>query len=401
MLSKNEYNELLNADISNCEEYIGFLFDTRNDKTAPVSFTDMSKLLSEKFGVKRSRRWFERHQYDYAENSSEQCNEDISDVLTTELEDKIRELKKAKVQLSDERVQNNAYVRILAREESIKEIARYYADKMAENSQLLLKPYKTVAGDSQVEGILCISDWHYGLDFSNPFNTFNPEVAVKRVNQLTDAVIDYIKQDKISTLHVLNLGDLIAGRIHLTIRIESRFDVITQVMNVSEIVAEMLCKLSQYCKVDYRSVTDNHSRLDPDKKEALQLESLARIVDWYVKQRLNGYVPVYDNEFGDDIITFKCLGHNILGVHGDNDNHITMVDKLSMMTKTHYDLVLAAHLHHFSSEEKNETISLGNSSLMGTDSYAQKLRLTSRPSQNLIVVTPKNITSTIHRIILD
>ena len=46
------------------------------------------------------------------------------------LEDKLLELKKERVKLQDERTQNNAYIRRLAREDTIKEIALAYAEKM-------------------------------------------------------------------------------------------------------------------------------------------------------------------------------------------------------------------------------------------------------------------------------
>jgi hypothetical protein len=71
-----------------------------------------------------------------------------------------------------------------------------------------------------------------------------------------------------------------------------------------------------------------------------------------------------------------------------------------MMTEQHYDMLLIAHEHHFQCNEKNKTIALGNGTLMGTDGYAQKLRLSSTPSQNFIVVTKENVTECIYRIIL-
>jgi len=62
---------------------------------------------------------------------------------------------------------------------------------------------------------------------------------------------------------------LIAGRIHLTIRFNSRIDVITQTIEVSELLAEFIDELSTYVPIDYYSVIDNHSRLEPNKKDAL------------------------------------------------------------------------------------------------------------------------------------
>ena len=132
--------------------------------------------------------------------------------------------------------------------------------------------------DESREGLLLISDWHYGLEFSNPWNTFSPEIVRERVAKLTKDTIKYCKKYEIGRLHVLNLADLIAGRIHLTIRLESRIDVITQIMEVSEILAEMLYIFhTAGLDVDYYSCTDNHSRVEPDKTQSLDLESLCRI----------------------------------------------------------------------------------------------------------------------------
>ena len=101
------------------------------------------------------------------------------------------------------------------------------------------------------------------------------------------------------------------------------------------------------------------------------------------------------------MITFNVFSHKILGVHGDKDKPSTVIEKLSMLSQTHYDLVLTAHYHHFQCDERNNTLLVGNGSLMGTDSFAQKLRLSSKPSQNLIICTPKNVCYAIYKIDLD
>ena len=396
MIDKKTEQELLDVDICNADDYIGFLADTKFEDTADISYSDIARLASIKFGVDRSSTWYRRHLRDYY--CVDQRVQEYEPELDNEYADMLLELKKERVKISDERTQNNAYIRRLAREDTIKEIAEKAVADM--NDKFIMPYVPKVIEQTDKEGILCLSDWHYGFDFKNHFNTYNPEVSKARVQQLLEESIAIIKKENLQCVRVLNLGDLIAGRIHLTIRLESRFDVITQIMHVSEMLSEFLYELSKVCEVHYYSTIDNHSRLEPNKKDALDLESLARITDWYVKQRLGNSVTVHDNEFGPDIISFTCLGHKILGIHGDKDNHTTMIDKLSMMTRQSYDLVLAAHLHHYSSDEKNTCVSIGNGSLMGTDSYAQSLRLTSTPSQNFVVVTPRNVTESIHRIIL-
>lgn len=314
--------------------------------------------------------------------------------------------KLARLQASDERVQANAIYRRLSREESIKEIAREVAELAAQSYPML--PHEVAdrgyLGDE--EAILELSDWHYGIEINSPYNKYNPDIAKERIVALRNEVIKVINDRKISHLHVVNLGDMIAGRIHLELRINSRFDVITQIINVSELLAEFLYDIIVECKgcfIDYYSTLDNHSRIEPNKKDSLDLESLARITDWYLKERFNKVeLPIifHDNKFGDDIITFKSLGHNIVAVHGDKDKPSEVVERLSLMTKDYYDLCLTAHLHHFSANEVNQTVIVSNGSVMGTDAFAQRLRLSATPSQNLIISTPKCVCKEIIRIVL-
>ena len=89
-----------------------------------------------------------------------------------------------------------------------------------------------------------------------------------------------------------------------------------------------------------------------------------------------------------------------MAVHGDKDKPSTVASDLSRYTDKHIDLVCTAHRHHFSCDEDNKTIVVCNGTLMGTDEYAEDLRLSSSPSQNLIVVSDENPTESIHRIIL-
>lgn len=367
-----------------------------------VTWQGIADAIFIQYGIARSEGWVRKVVKDELGLLSDE--EELLDSINeakAELDDKLLALKKERVKASDERTQNNAYIRKLSREETLKEIALITAQEMS--SKKLLSKYNNDAAklDQDKEAILCISDWHYGMDFKNPWNEYNPEICRQRVSELRDKAIQYIRKNKCSRIHLVNLQDLIAGRIHLGLRLESRFDVITQTMQVSEILAELITDLSKLCPVNYYDSLDNHSRLEPQKSDAQDLETLCRMIPWYLQVRLkdNKRITICENEFGHDLITFECLGHKIIGAHGDRDP-IKNIDHLSMMTEQHYDLLLTAHLHHYSCDEKNRTIAISNSSLMGTDSYAQKLRLSSTPSQTLIIVTRENVTESIHRIIL-
>lgn len=318
---------------------------------------------------------------------------------TTSAMDVLRRITLEKVKLSDERVQNNAYLRNIAREETLKEIANDVVNKISTNKQL---PVYQVCNleNSQYEGILCISDWHYGIEFNNYINSFNPDIAKQRISKLINTVIDKCTHFDIRKLTVVNLGDLISGRIHSQIRIQNRVDVITQTMEVCEILAEALSQLSSVAEVDFYSVTDNHSRVEPNKKESLEIESFARIINWYLEARLSKSenIHIMNNNIGNDVASFNVYSHKYIGVHGDKDKQSNINDKLSTMFSMHPDVILSAHMHHFSADEQNRCVIISNGTLMGTDEYSYGLRLSSIPSQTFIVVSESNPTEYVCKI---
>ena len=367
---------ITSSDYSSPEQGISYLCSLKNQFN--LSWEDIAAISHQVFNTPWKEKYFRTHYGDQVEIQREE----------TSYEEKLQTLKKERVKLADERIQNGAYIRRLAREETLKEIASEYAKSMTVKP--LLNPERLAYIDSCKEGILCISDWHFGIEFENCHNRYNPEIAKKRISKLADKVLDRLDRGDIQKLHIVNLGDMIAGRIHLQLRLESRYDVISQTMMVSEILAEFLNKLS-VIPIEYYSCLDNHSRLEPNKAEAMDLESLCRVTDWYLRERLQSNKSIHfnANAAGPDIITFNCLGHRVVGVHGDKDKK-TQLERLQLMLGYSCDLLLISHLHHPWMEESNCTKIIGNGTLMGVDEFARGLRLTSRASQNFIVVTPES-----------
>lgn len=319
---------------------------------------------------------------------------------TKDIVDPIK-FEKEKVKLSDERTQVNALIRRIAREETLKEIAQEVADKLNWNYPFDFTPIKQTGNTtSEKEAILQISDWHYGTEIHSPYNEYNPEICKQRVEKLAKEVAERCALYDIKKLHIVNLGDMIEGRIHLRLRLNSRIDVITQTIEVAELLANFISALSTFLEIEYYDTLDNHSRIEPKLHDSLDLESLVRIITWFLKERLKNIPTIHfnDNTKGDDVISFECLGHPICAVHGDKDKPENVVSNLALMTQKYYDLALTAHRHHFQANEMNRTIMLSNSSLMGTDDFAQSLRFTASASQNLIIVTKKNVIDTICRI---
>lgn len=310
---------------------------------------------------------------------------------------------KEKIKLRDERTQLNSLVRRITREETLKEMVAEAVSSMDEKFKLV--PLSNIKHThSNTEAILQLSDLHYGMEVDNYWNVYNPEVCKKRLAQLRDKIIEKLQKERVTRLHVVNLGDLISGRIHAPLRINSRLDTVTQTQQISELLAQFLVGLSEYAEIEYYDCLDNHSRIEPVKENSLDLESLARFTAWYLKARLQDFFNIHihdDNKFAPDIINFQVLNHDIIAVHGDKDKPSKVIQNLSLMTQKHYDLVLTAHRHHFSADELNQTLMLSNGSMMGVDEYAEKLRLSAKPSQNLIISTKDNVMDILYRIVLD
>ena len=108
-----------------------------------------------------------------------------------------------------------------------------------------------------------------------------------------------------------------------------------------------------------------------------------------------------ENTLGGDIASYEVLGHKVVAVHGDKDKQATIIPNLTMFAQQHWDMILSAHMHHFSADESNETVFLCNGSLMGTDDYASSLRCNSAPSQLLIISTPKRVDNCLYKITLN
>jgi len=381
------YENLRKNENETLEDYESRVYQSKDHYG--MTWNEVASILNRETGRDLSPDTYrKRNLRNFTRATVENLDEDI---------DIISEMRKERVKLSDERSQINALIRRISREETIKEIGLEAAKTISNEIKLApIKKHKATSTDN--EAILLISDWHYGIEIDNTWNFYNPEVARKRVAKLRDDVLYFLSKNNIDKLHVLNLGDLIAGRIHLQLRINSRIDTITQIIEVSEILAEFLHDLSEYVEVHYYDTLDNHSRIEPNLSDSLQMESLARITTWYLKERVGDIIEIHNNRIAPDIITFDVLGHKIVGVHGDKDKPGKAIDTLTMMTQQHFDLVCTAHLHHFSCEEKNETVLVSNSSLMGTDEYAERLRLSAKPSQSLIICSKENPVECLYKI---
>ena len=369
-----------------------------------MTWSDVAELMNSELNQncssnKYRKEFTRKFKMSHLEEEYIQVDEHSDSDILEKINEQLVKLRKERNAISDLRRDANAQLRRVDREENIKEIATEFAKEMAKNSEKYKFSAPKYTESNHNEGLLLLGDWHYDEVVDDYFNYYDKNVCREFLQHILEKAIDIIHKEKLSTLHVFNLGDLISGRIHLQLRIQSQSDVITQIMEVSEILYNFLFELSQYCKIEYYDCLDNHSRVEPNKKESIQLESFARITHWFLENRCDKYrITVHQNNSLD--IIHECInGWDVVGVHGEKDTPSTIVKNMSSLLGSRPNLIVMAHRHHFSADEHNECIVICNPSLVGADDYALDKRMTSSPAQTLIIVSDDNPVRQIYRLL--
>lgn len=248
--------------------------------------------------------------------------------------------------------------------------------------------------DIEKEAILPFADLHLGPKFSNYFNSYDMSTAIERSNALIDSVVGYCMSLNVTKLHFLNMGDLVSGIIHPTIRLGQQQDVISSLMQAAEMVAEILLRLSENIEVvTYRSVIDNHSRLNANIAENLNEENMNRLIDWFVEERLRGSRVKFIHDNIDLQVGKFTLdnGKLIMFAHGDHEKKQSCFQDLVGMTHEFPDYILLAHYHNKAVHTFHGCKVIISGSMIGTDPYAFDHRLFGYPEQSLLIFNGEDL----------
>lgn len=238
------------------------------------------------------------------------------------------------------------------------------------------------------EAVMLISDLHLGVKVDAFYNKYDLEIAKQRVQKYVDYTINYCRLNRVRRLNVLNLGDLISGHIHVTGRIEQEINLIEQITNACEIMANTLNQLQEAApEVLYRSVTDNHSRAIPSYKDNIEAENFNKIIDFYLEARLkDSDIEFTHDNLDDEVGMFELLsGKKILFVHGHHDAYNQISQNWFGATKQYIDYIVLGHYHNSKVKTFQGTKVIVNGSIVGTESYAYSKRLFGDPEQSLLL----------------
>lgn len=320
--------------------------------------------------------------YDYFNNKTKEmiAQEEYEKLMEKELK-----IKKEKVKLSDLKTQLNKQIRELARKENLGEILEKKLEELNMQPRIINDEYKQRVTSNR-DMVCLISDIHYGIKTTNALSPYDSDICKQKMNYLVDKTIKFSLENDIDKLYVLILGDEISGLIHNTTRLEQREDVISQVIEVSELLYEAIVKLANSLPfVVVGLAQGNHSRVMADKKDSLEQENFTRLIREFLKLRLANIsnVILLENKFDESIIEINIRGYNLIGLHGQNDK-LTNVSKLTEMFDKKIDYVCFGHYHNAKEFESNKTEVIVNGCFSGDD-YSKRLRLYNKPIQKLLL----------------
>lgn len=288
------------------------------------------------------------------------------------------ELYKEKCRLQDARREYNKNLRLEARYENLLDVVR---DCIGELEEIQLHHHE-LSVDTGVEAALLLSDIHYGATVDNVFNYYDTDVCKERLNVLLDKTIYYCTLHKVNTLYINLGGDLVSGIIHCNSRCEAEEDIISQTMQVSELICQFIGKISKYVpNIKVACVQGNHSRVTPNLKESVNEENFERIIFSYIKIRFPDLTIIQNGK--EDWCCYQIKDRTVMLEHGDKTKLSNVKEKAVNMLGYAPDDIFLGHWHHMQVIEDNGTEIVVNGSVMGTDSFSMKCRLNSRPHQVL------------------
>lgn len=302
------------------------------------------------------------------------------------------EIKKQKIQLTDLRTNVNAKIRDLARTENVIDLMKNEIKELS-NNKSFFNDYENISV-GQNDMILCLGDWHYGIEINNAVNKYNTGICKERLNKLSDKVIQYGKENNIDKLYIACLGDLVSGEIHNTIKLDNQESVAKQVIQVSEILAQLVNKLAKHFYCVLSIIQGNHDAIDMNKSDRLNRNNYTKLIKEIVRVRLDQLdnVLILDNEFNDgEVSCFNVKGLTVATCHGDKIDKLKAKQQLEMVVGKPVQLILYGHVHNPQHYEINETSVYVIGSLSGTDEYAMNRKLYTVPSQTILLVDDEGI----------
>ena len=320
------------------------------------------------------------------------------DIFTTsddgcrELDVKMREFKKEKQKLNDERTEYNRLIRTEARKES-------YADMVKRIVRQETVPYAFDGNEVKVDDydknslLIHLTDIHTGIEIDNYCNKFNEQVLIERLLMFCERIKEVQTLHKSECAYIV-IGEIVSGIIHNNLRLQNNLDLIEQFKFASEQIASMLVELSKVFKeIQVYTTMANHSRISPKKEDALDGENMDILLPFYLSAKLQNYpnVLIMNNTIEPEIAMFCIYDTLVMAAHGHKDSPSNVVQNFTMLFKKQPDIVLLGHRHTNGLTTVYDTKVIESGCVSGTDQYALSIRKANKPEQTISVINEKGL----------
>ena len=326
----------------------------------------------------------------YKWKESQRKTDDKEDEYFKELRLQRQELAKEIVKVRDERTELRRLIREEARKESYKDqIIRSISEH--EHSPLFYDETKQFTGILKTDNDLIVSctDIHAGIEIDNYFNKFDEKILRDRFNKYLDKIFEVQLRHGSENAFVI-LSELVSGIIHNELRIENNQNLIEQFLTVTDYLAEFLSELSyRFNTVNVYICPGNHSRISPKKEDSLKGENIDHLAIPFLEAKLQNFKNIVFNRnmIEESIAMFNVRGNVVMSSHGDKDQPSSVVQKFTLLFGIRPSIVYLGHRHTNGLSTVYNTKVIESGTLSGTDNYALDLRLNSRPSQTISVIT--------------
>lgn len=310
------------------------------------------------------------------------------------LDEKKRELEKERKKLQTEKLEYNRWLRENARDEMITE---QIVNAVRSLEPLTIPETRIVKENTVKEGILVLSDCHYGVEFDikglfgETLNAYSPEIFHQRMWYLFNKICDIIEKEKFDTIHIWECGDSIDSILRLTSQLmKLRYGILESTVKYANFLAEWLNRLSEKVNIKLQIVKrSNHCqlRICGAPKNAFPDEDMSVVITEIIKSRLenNPNIEIIENPTGYPF-QLICGEYNVLAIHGEVKDLGKAIDDFGRSYKMPIDYLIGGHKHHRENIETGidcEAISVG--SIIGVDSYGLSLNKTSNASATFLV----------------
>ena len=378
----SEMNHLKRQENESFADYHIRLFEHKDEYG--IDTYKIAELLNAEYGSNYDESKWRKDYAQYKRWKDYILSKNLDKEILTKYEQIRIESEKEKIRNQDQKREYRKLIRNQARFEKIRDdIIKAIYD--LEKKKPLKFEYKSNTGLKTKHGLALFSDWHFGMEVDNSLNKFNKQIFNERVEKLVNKIIEYGKTNKISTLHVAQLGDLCSGIIHVSTRVQSNEDIVEQVKYVSETLAEILSRLAnEFQFIKYYNVIGNHGRIG-QKSEVGIKENFEYLIPWFLETRLREFNNIEIISDQDGFVTTKIFNDDLVFVHGNYDRIDQCVIRLPQVLGYVPSYIIGGHVHHNYEKEYGKTTVIVNGSLIGSDDYAMQNRFNAKPSQKFLV----------------